>query len=133
MAFPSLTFDEYWDLFVRAHADETIRRIHFVSVSAGLGCAVLGLLTRRASIVLAAPVVAFVPSWAARALGASDAALPFHPAYAALASARMWHLTLRGVMKHEVDRVLRYERDDAPESGDGPLPRPNMVTDHTLH
>jgi hypothetical protein len=133
MISPSLTFDEYWDLFVRAHADPRVRRVHFVAVSAGLGCAVLGVLTRRAALLLAAPAVAFVPSWALRRLGGPGSSLPFHPPYAALASAKLWRLTVLGAMSHEVARVLREEPDEPPESSGGPLPRPNMVTDHTLH
>lgn len=133
MTLPSVTFDEYWDLFVRAHAEPSVRRVHFVATSAGLGVAAVGVLTRRVTLLLVATAVAFVPPWAARKAGGPRTTLPFHPAYAALASARMWRMTLVGTMSAEVVRVLRTDVEDAPDSDDGPLPRPNMVTDHTLH
>jgi hypothetical protein len=107
--------------------------VHFIAVSAGLGVVAVGALTRRVSLLAAGAAVAFVAPWAARKLGDPGATLPFQPAYATLASARMWRMTLVGTMSAEVVRVLRSEVDEAPESDGGPLPRPNMVTDHTLH
>jgi hypothetical protein len=132
MSESSLSFDEYWALFVRAHASPFVRRVHFVSVTAALGCAALGILTRRRGLVLAASAVAVVPPWAARKFE-SGAALPppLHPLLTLLATTKMWQMTLAGTMDQEVARLAGAEPETEPV--DRTHPRPNMVTDHTLH
>jgi hypothetical protein len=132
MSEPSPSFDEYWALFVRAHASPFVRRVHFFSVTAALGCAVLGVLTRRRGLVLAASAVAVVPPWAARKLDKGETLPPpLHPLLTLLATTKMWQMTLAGTMDAEVARLMGPVTEDEP--ADGTHPRPNMVTDHTLH
>jgi hypothetical protein len=133
MAGDSATFDEYWSAFVRAHAAPSLRRLAFVAMSAGLGSATAFLLTRRAFLLLISPVIAFAPPWIARRLAGDDSRLGSeHPLFFAAASLKMWHLTLTGAMEAEVGRVTA---DETPfkTAGVDSFPRPNMVTDHTLH
>lgn len=139
MAAENRTFDEYWDTFVRAHAAPSLRRLSFLATSAGLGAGAAFLLTRRIAFLLLAPVVAFAPPWFARRLAGVPADLVSpQPLHFAKASLKLWHLTLIGEMEAEVARVTGSVAPDvegADDEGDegGELPRPNMVTDHTLH
>jgi hypothetical protein len=127
------TFDDYWAVFVRAHASAVVRRVHFISVSAALGCAALGLATRRGALLLAAPVIAVVPSVIARRLAGGDVRLPRYPLYGVAAGLKMWRMTLEGRMDAEVERIFGSEPEGPGEGAAPPVPRPNMVTDHTLH
>lgn len=126
-----LTFEEYWVGFVRAHVRRATRRVQFVATSLGLASAFAGLVWRRSVLVLLAPAVAWVPTWfAQRAFEDGVARPPPHAAFEAAANLKMWKMTLAGTMDAEVERLaadehLQIDRDRAP--------RPNMVTDHTLH
>jgi hypothetical protein len=120
-----MTFPQYWAEFVRAHASPSVRRTHFLAVSAGLGW--------RLSWVLAGTAVAFVPAaWMAHRLDARGV-LAAHPLFAAAASAKMWEMTLLGTMDAEVHRIIADEVEDHVVDGGDSVPPPNMVTDHTLH
>ncbi|HEX4340279.1 MAG TPA: Mpo1-like protein [Polyangiaceae bacterium] len=133
MTTDGATFDEYWATFVRAHAAPSLRRLSFVAMSAGLATATAFLFTRRALLLLLAPVVAFTPPLMARKLAGDDSSLAAeHPLFFAAASLKMWHLTLTGAMAAEVGRVTASDTPFSPTEGDV-FPRPNMVTDHTLH
>jgi len=129
----SQSFEEYWDAFVRAHASPSLRRLCFAAMSAGLGAATAFLLTRRSVFLVLSPVVAFVPPWVARKLAGEEAALESNrPLFFAAASLKMWHLTLTRAMEAEVGRVMSMSPPHPPFD-DEVMPRPNMVTDHTLH
>lgn len=133
----SVSFDEYWARYVRFHADPRLRRLQFAATSLGLGVAVSGVLTRRLSLLGAATSFAFVPAIVARALWGRDTSpIEGHPLYRIVAAVRAWHLTLVGTMQAEVERASAAAgvsgAGDVPSHGDE-FPRPNMVTDHTLH
>ena len=138
MAAGAPTFEEYWLAFVRAHSLPSTRRLAVATMSAGIGAAAMGVLARRPLLLLLSPVIAFAPSFLARRLARnsppSDAA---HPLFYALASLKMWHMTVSGTMEGEVARAMAEEPDVDRASPGGspatPYPRPNMVTDHTLH
>ena len=70
MSVGTLTFEEYWVAFVRAHASPSLRRLSFASMSAAIGSATAFLLTRRSVFLVLSPFVAFVPPWLARKLEA---------------------------------------------------------------
>lgn len=136
MADSSLRFHEYWPLFVRAHENPVVRRVHFVATTIGVGCAVLGAFGRRMSFVLAAPTVALVPTWIARRIIEPAASpLPRHAVFGILASLKMWGMTLAGTIDEEAARLadVRESEDSDFEDEDHAHPPPNMVTDHTLH
>jgi hypothetical protein len=133
MSTESLSFEAYWDAFVRAHASPSLRRLSFAATSAGIGAATAFFITRRAVFLVLSPVVAFVPTWLARKLAGETAEVgPAHPLFFAAASLKLWHLTLTGALEAEVVRVTMASPPYEPFV-DEELPRPNMVTDHTLH
>lgn len=133
MSAGSLSFEEYWDVFVRAHASPSLRRLTFAATSAGIGAMTVFLITRRAVFLVLSPVVAFVPPWlACKLAGETTELLHAHPLFLAAASLKLWHLTLTGAIEAEVVRVTMASPPYEPFV-DEELPRPNMVTDHTLH
>lgn len=102
-------------------------------MSAGIGSATAFLLTRRSVFLLLSPFVAFVPPLMARKLAGEESVIrESHPLFYAAASFKLWHLTLTGAMEAEVDRIMSSVPFEPPFD-DEELPRPNMVTDHTLH
>jgi hypothetical protein len=128
-------FAEYWARYVRYHADVRVRRLQFAATTIGIGVAVSGVLARRPSLLALASAFAFAPAAVARAAWGKDpSAIHGAPLYRIVAALKAWRLTLSGHMQAEVERVAE-ERVAAPEepSSADPFPRPNMVTDHTLH
>jgi len=136
MAASFLPFSEYWSQFVRAHRSPRKRRLQVVATSAGLGCAALGLLTRRTSLLLAAPVVGVVSPWLVGRVLEGPEELPTAPLYRVLACLKLWELTVTSGLEEELARLAREEaeRDEAAEPvEEASHPATNMVTDHTLH
>lgn len=142
MSDPRHPFGEYRDAYLRLHSSPGLRRVHFVASTGAVGCLLAGLVTRRVTPLLAAPLVLFVPTWLSRrALGAGP--LPPSPApvlHAALAAFEMWWRSLDGSLDGEVARVaLRDEREQkaarrAARRREATVsPAPNMMTDNTLH
>jgi hypothetical protein len=134
MADAPSSFDEYWSRYVRFHADERMRKLQFASTTVGLGVAATGLLLRRLSVVAAASAFAFAPSVFARlAWGKSSEPIQGSPLYRVAAAVKAWRMTVNGTLQAEIDRVSTPERPVEEPSREERLPRPNMVTDHTLH
>lgn len=128
-------FSEYWARYVLFHADARVRRLQFAATTLGVGFAVTGVLTRRVSFVALASAFAFAPAAIARAVWGKDPApLRGAPLHRIVAALKAWHLTLVGAMQSEIERVSagREGTPGEPSEAD-PMPRPNMVTDHTLH
>src|SRR5690349_8289663 len=124
------TFEEYWARFVRARVRLATRRVQFAATSVGLASAFAGLVWRRGILVVLAPAVAWVPTWIAQRAFEDDAQQPpLHAGFEVAANLKMWRMTLAGTMDAEVERLAA---DREPPEREG-APRPNMVTDHTLH
>jgi hypothetical protein len=128
-------FDAYWRRYVAVHADPRVRRVQFVSTSVGIGIAACGVLTRRLSLIAAASAFAFVPTFVARvAWGQTTESIRERPLFRVAAALKAWKMTVQGTMQAEVDRVMQgTPPPPEDDSRDAPIPRPNMVTDHTLH
>jgi hypothetical protein len=136
MTHASRGFAEYWVRYVRYHADARVRHLQFASTTVGIGVAVSGVLTRRLSLVALASAFAFAPGPIAHALWGKDPAeLRGAPHHRVVAALKAWYLALTGAMGSEVERVCAQEQGHEAETpGDEQaMPRPNMVTDHTLH
>jgi hypothetical protein len=148
MAANARSFEEYWLAFVRAHSHPSTRRLVFAAVSAGIGSAAAGVLARRPLLLLLSPFIAFGPTLLAQKIAGKAAVLAAaHPLFYLLSSLKMWRMILRGTIDGEVARAMAEERapDHAAraaqtghpgrerDEAEAPYPRPNMVTDHTLH
>jgi hypothetical protein len=126
-----LTFEEYWERFVRAHVRRATRRVQFVAVSLGMASAFAGLVWRRGALVVMAPALAWVPTWLAQRTFENAAVRPpLHAAFEAAANLKMWKMTLAGTMDAEIERLALT---GGPPVDRARGPEPNMVTDHTLH
>ena len=151
MAANARSFEEYWLAFVRAHSHPSTRRLVFAAVSAGIGSAAAGVLVRKPLLLLLSPFIAFGPTlFAQKIAGAAPVLAAAHPLFYVLSSLKMWRMTLKGTIEGEVARAMAVERDadrgtrawrtgQPQREGEGEAeeaeayPRPNMVTDHTLH
>jgi hypothetical protein len=106
------------------------------------------MLARRPLLLLLSPLIAFGPTLFAQKIAGKAAALAAaHPLFYLLSSLKMWRMILKGSIDGEVARAMAEERasDRAArtaqtghsgrerEEAESPYPRPNMVTDHTLH
>lgn len=120
-------FDEFWDHYVREHSRPETRRWHFAATSAALVVAAGGLLTPHRWLLLAAPVVGYVPAWLSHLLVEGNRPVSEEPLWALRADLLMWKKTLEGTMDAEVERVLAVERPPPDDPG------VNMRTDGTLH
>ena len=131
MSSTTLSFEEYWACFVGAHVGVATRRVQFVATSLGLAALFVGIAWRRGVLVVLAPAISWVPTWLAQRALEDTERPPLHAAFEVAANLKMWRMTLAGTMAAEVERVVA---DAEPSTVRRPrTPRPNMVTDHTLH
>jgi hypothetical protein len=116
------TFDDFWPYYVRAHANETNRALHFAGLTLAMGTAALSLLTRRPGLLLAAPVVGYGLSWIGHyAVEGNTPATFGHPLWSLRGDFRMWWKTATGTMNAEVERVMKsngvHHEDEEPAPG----------------
>ena len=105
------TFDEFWDFYVREHASKLNRQLHFVGSTAALALVVGALVTKRRSLLVAAPLVGYGFAWAGHFFVEKNRPASFkHPLFSFAADWKMWSKTLVGAMDAEVERVLADER-----------------------
>lgn len=124
------SFEEFWPFYVRQHSKKLTRQLHFVGTTLAVGCAALGLLTRRRWLLLAAPVAGYGPAWLSHFLVEKNRPATFsYPAWSLAADFIMWGKMLAGTMDDEVAAVLEVERARAAEVN----VRTNMATDGTLN
>jgi hypothetical protein len=115
------SFEDFWPFYVRAHANETNRKLHFAGLTLAMGSAALGLLTRRPSLLLAAPVVGYGLSWIGHFVVEGNTPATFgHPLWSLRGDFRMWLKTAAGTMGAEVDRVMNSNGVHA--EGEEPVP-----------
>jgi hypothetical protein len=102
------TFEDFWDHYVRAHANKRTRDLHFVGTTAALGLAAGGILLRKGWMILLAPVVGYGFAWAGHFLVEGNRPATFsNPLWSFRADLRMWELIRHGKMDAEVDRIVR--------------------------
>jgi len=110
------TFEEFWPFYVHEHASPTNRALHVVGTTLATGCAVAGLLLRRPSFLLAAPVVGYGFAWVGHFFVEGNTPATFkYPLWSLRGDYRMWWKTMNGTMAAEVERVMRANgvHDDA--------------------
>jgi len=105
---PMNTFEDFWPYYVRAHSNKLNRNIHFVGTSSAMALVGLGVLTRRVTPVLLAPVVGYGFAWFGHFVIEGNVPATFgHPLWSLKADLKMWRMILEGTMDAEVERVLR--------------------------
>ncbi len=99
-------FDDFWPFYVREHADPTNRVLHVVGTTLAMGCVAAGLLTRRRSFFVAAPVVGYGFAWVGHFLIQGNKPATFkYPLWSLRGDFEMWWKTMNGTMAAEVERV----------------------------
>jgi hypothetical protein len=102
------SFDEFWPFYVREHANDTNRALHFVGTTLALGSVAAGLLTGRRAFFVAAPVFGYGFAWVGHFVVQRNKPATFtYPAWSLQGDMLMWWKTLNGEMAAEVERVTR--------------------------
>jgi hypothetical protein len=115
------SFEDFWPFYVRAHANETNRTLHFAGLTLAMGSAALGLLTRRPSLLVAAPVFGYGLAWIGHyAVEGNTPATFGHPLWSLRGDFRMWWKTATGTMSAEVERVMKS--NGVPTDDEEPVP-----------
>ncbi len=101
------TFEDFWPYYVRQHANETNRTLHVVGMTLAMGSVAAGLVTRRASFFLAAPVFGYGLAWVGHFVVEGNKPATFtHPLWSLRGDLVMWWKTLNGTMNAEVERIV---------------------------
>jgi hypothetical protein len=107
------SFEEFWPVYVRAHANKWNRRLHFAGTTAAVVTAGLGLLTLRPSLLLLAPVVGYGPAWIGHYFVEGNRPATFdYPRWSLQADFVMWAKMLQGTMDAEVERAMATTETD---------------------
>jgi hypothetical protein len=102
------TFEQFWDFYVGEHKNKQNRLLHFIGTTAALGCVAGGLLTRRRSLLLVAPVLGYGAAWVGHFFFEKNKPASFtYPLWSLRADLKLWLLTATGSIQAEVDRVLQ--------------------------
>ena len=91
------SFDEFWPVYLRAHANPACRALHYVASASGLAALTLVLLTGSAWWLLAGLAVSYGLAWAGHYRIENNVPLTFtHPWWSLVADYRMFFLWLTG-------------------------------------
>ena len=124
------SFEDFWPYYVRLHSKKLTRQLHFVGTTAALACLASGVLSRKLSLLLLAPVAGYGPAWLSHFLVEKNRPASFsHPVWSLAADFVMWGKMIAGTMDDEVAAVLEVER----VTGSAGDIRSNMATDGTLN
>ena len=91
------SFDDFWQTYLRYHAQEGTRLLHAAGTGIGAAALVLGLLTINPVIVLAGTALGYLCAWTGHFLIEKNRpAMVSHPAWAFQCDIRMFRLWLTG-------------------------------------
>jgi hypothetical protein len=101
------SFEQFWPFYVREHADETNRALHFVGTTLFLGSVATGIVTGRRAFFLAAPVLGYGFAWVGHFFFQGNRPATFtYPVWSLGADLVMWWKIANGTMSDEVLRVM---------------------------
>jgi hypothetical protein len=112
MSSKSINFEEFWPIYVRAHATKSNRTLHVIGTSLALACLLAAILKRKPWLVLLAPVAGYGFGWCGHLIAGNRPTSSSHPLLSIRANLLLWWKTLAGEMEEEVARILA---DDAVE------------------
>jgi len=113
------TFEEFWPYYVRAHSEKGNRRLHFIGTTAALALAAGGVVFRRPSMLLLAPVVGYGCAWIGHFFIEGNVPATFgHPLWSLKADFIMWSKMIQGSMDAEVERVMKSEVRETAEAAE---------------
>ena len=109
------TFEQFWPIYVRAHAKKSTRMLHFAGTSLAMACVGGAVLFRKPKLLLLAPVLGYGPAWIGHFFLEGNKPASFeHPLWSFRADLVMWKKTIDGTMDAEVERILADESGAAP-------------------
>ncbi|MGH7199641.1 MAG: Mpo1-like protein [Planctomycetaceae bacterium] len=98
-------FQDFWRCYLAEHASGTNRALHVMGTSAALVLLGLGVLCRRPSLLLLAPIVGYAPAWIGHFLiERNRPATLAHPLWSLRADLKMLTLAARGRLRDELER-----------------------------
>jgi len=101
------SFEEFWQYYVEVHSHPLNRALHVGGTLTGLALAGTGILFRKKSLLVLAPIVGYGCSWIGHFFIEHNVPATFqHPVWSFMGDMKMVSLTLRRKMQAEVDRVL---------------------------
>jgi hypothetical protein len=115
------SFEEFWPFYVKEHAKNGTRILHFIGTTAAMACVAGGILTKRRWLLALAPIVGYGPAWLGHFLIEKNKPATFkHPLWSLRGDFVMWSKMVRGKMSEEVERVLAAEaaKGEAAQSGE---------------
>ncbi len=112
------SFEEFWPFYVREHANDQNRMMHFLGTSLAMGSVAAAVFTRRPALLLAAPVLGYGCAWIGHFFIQGNKPATFdHPLWSLRGDFRMWWMTLNGTMSAEVARATETNGVHAEPSG----------------
>lgn len=91
------SFDEFWPVYLRAHANPTCRALHYAASASGLAALALLLVTGELWWLVAGLVVSYGFAWVGHYKVEHNVPLTFtHPWWSLVADYRMFFLWLTG-------------------------------------
>ena len=104
------SFDDFWPVYLRAHADARCRALHYAASVSGIAGLLLALVTGNGWFVLYGMIGAYAFAWAGHFFVEKNVPLTFrHPLWSLAADYRMFGLWLTGALP----RHLRNAGADA--------------------
>lgn len=101
------TFDDFWPVYVRAHARPLTRKFHFAGTAAFLALASASVKFRRPGLFALGVVAGYGPAWISHFFVEGNRPATFqHPLWSLIADFKMAGMMLRGEMDTEVARVV---------------------------
>lgn len=129
-------FDEFWQYYVSVHSHPLNRALHVGGTLAGLALAGTGIVFKRPSLLVLAPIVGYGCSWMGHFFVEHNTPATFqYPLWSFMGDMKMVSFTLQRKMQAEVDRVLadKASREaEAPSSASAnPAPSTTEATTAT--
>lgn len=101
------TFDEFWTFYVREHSKKTTRALHFGGTTIAMLCLAGGVLLRKRSLVVLAPIVGYGAAWIGHIFVEKNRPASFgNPLWSLQADLLMWSKIVTGTMDAEVERIM---------------------------
>lgn len=103
---PIRTFADFWPFYLREHARAGTRALHYLGSSLVIVCGAVGLVTGRASLLLAMPIVGYLFAWIGHLVIERNRPATFqYPLWSFVADWRMWWLWIAGRLGAELEKA----------------------------